>query len=393
MIKNLLLPLTPSRSYYIFIFFFSTGTLLTVFDYYTPWSPALVVMFYGGILWYVQDKLFQVLNDPIRNSPYFLGFLFTLVSLFTIFLKTSESETFFNISFLSRQIGSALTTTIVGLLFRQALITFDPGEDQRVAIFQSLMEELRENASAYKQTQRELIKVLKDFVNTREELYQKEEQMSSKYLSLMSRNYEGISQLLQKYPPQLNSLFKNIDDTLNEFREKIINNITKTHNEGINESLNKITQFNTHYINEVKSGFDNLLNSLEIINDPNIHKYTENYINGLNITSKKYSDALKNACETMTDKIPAQIDSLNNVFKSSIDSLNLFNDSLKGFRENTQVLPLEITNVCNSLKKSMEEYEITLKSRLNMLEKEIKSINMIMDEFINVTTEKIQRLK
>lgn len=386
--------MTPTRSFYLFFLCFIISSGFIYFNYYTPWVPAFVVAAYGLILWVAQYYYYQVLSDPIRNSPYFLGFLLTLATFLVIFLDGSESVQVVgsDTKYILKQIGSAITTTIVGLLFRQSLFTIDPIEDKKVATFQAIVNEIRENAVIYKETQSNFVNVLNKFVDTREKILKDERDLSVQYIKLIKKNYDNVSKLSKKYDEKLEATFNEIDNSSKKIEEKISNNFITIYSKSIEETLNQISVFNKAYIAEVKLSFDELIGSLRTIKDSHIHKGTNDFINTLNNSSKLYSEAIKNASKTFTNDIPNHSQELNQSLQLSINTLGDFNSKLDQYAVEMSKLPMNMQTASSAILEHSEQYEQILNTRLKNLAEEIKSIDGLIADFIDAISRKIENI-
>ena len=89
--------------------------------------PVLLVLVYVGVirLWFLDEENHEITNH-YADSPYFLGFILTLIALFNIFYNydfATSSTGDQLINEVVRNLGIALSTTIVGLIGRNMLKT------------------------------------------------------------------------------------------------------------------------------------------------------------------------------------------------------------------------------------------------------------------------------
>jgi hypothetical protein len=85
-------------------------------------------------MFYCQSSLYVQFNGTTKDSPYFLGFLLTLVALLQI-LSADLSESLGR-EFMTREVGAAVLTTVCGLFMRQLLLSRDPSEEAQDRVFQ-----------------------------------------------------------------------------------------------------------------------------------------------------------------------------------------------------------------------------------------------------------------
>src|SRR5438132_7429202 len=141
-------PQTEIPKYWPFLIFagaFGVGASLIVSNTFQPWSPAVVVAFYGGLL-YLNRSRFP-LTGEIKDSAYYLGFSLNLIFLFVAFrnygpqIATNQSAVFY----LIQALGSAIIATITGLIVRYALYVMDDEELIQKTVFLELQEEIKKS--------------------------------------------------------------------------------------------------------------------------------------------------------------------------------------------------------------------------------------------------------
>jgi hypothetical protein len=104
-----------------------------------PFLPSIPIVVYAVYLFANRAAVGQLGGDALRDSPYFLGFLLTMLALFKIFNDVSFNASLFgqNPALMTQEVGGAVLTTIIGLFCRQALISLvpdvEPEEEDRIA--------------------------------------------------------------------------------------------------------------------------------------------------------------------------------------------------------------------------------------------------------------------
>ena len=182
-------------------------------DFRQPWSAGAVVLAYSVYLIIVAERQLLPQTAEIKDSPYYLGFLLTLAALLLSFLRVNEP------TYLLGAIGSALSTTFVGLVFRSILHLRDQEDLVQKQVFTELQEEIKRSATGFRRAQQKLIEVINSFVNTREELLKRDEQTTSKYLSAMEEFLEELKVLQATY---FNSLSSAVEEVTPKARESIV---------------------------------------------------------------------------------------------------------------------------------------------------------------------------
>ncbi|MEA3512592.1 MAG: hypothetical protein U9R37_03225 [Campylobacterota bacterium] len=186
----------------------------------------MIVYFFIGSS--IMNKKRSISLEQFGDSNYYLGFLFTLVSLSISLINLSTNKD--NMDILVSQFGIAIITTLLGLLARIYVINFAPTQDANKESFDIIV---------------------------------------SHKLQMIDKQ---LSQTIDK-----NIIFSNvIDNRINIFQEhlnRITEDMNKTYEEqniSLHNLMKKIEQTNKHYINNVEKVGNNLQKSET--------KYNENII-------------------------------------------------------------------------------------------------------------------
>jgi hypothetical protein len=197
------LTLTDQKAFYLFLACFSSGVAVLAYDYQTMVVLPAIVICYTGILFFSLRRFFVSLGVETKNSPYFLGFLFTLSCLIRIFLYlpgsnfTGQADFF---SFLVPQIGAALSTSIFGLIGRYMIISFDPIEEEQQELWRIATDELKKNSASYQKSQRQLIQLVEEFVSAHNEILEQEEKASRRHIAVLSETSATLEKISNEYP-------------------------------------------------------------------------------------------------------------------------------------------------------------------------------------------------
>jgi hypothetical protein len=150
-VQDFLLRLTPLRAFFLFSGCLLAGSMLIFIEWGKPVTPSLPVVAYGLVLFYCQTHLYVQFNATTKDSPYFLGFLLTLIALFQI-LSSDLGESIGR-EFMVREVGAAVLTTVCGLFMRQLLLSRDPSEEAHDRVLQTLAEEIRRDTVEFHRAQ------------------------------------------------------------------------------------------------------------------------------------------------------------------------------------------------------------------------------------------------
>jgi hypothetical protein len=169
-----------------------------------PFSPAVPVLVYGMALAASQEYYFVQLGPTIKDSPYFLGFILTLLEiLYIVFVGFPGDNAG---PFLYREIGAAIITTATGLFMRQVLLAGDQSEDSQDRVFRTLADEVKKDTVEFHNTQKLFVSLIKEFVQTREEMFSEEEKASAEYLRTLKEAAAKLGNLPRRVETTMNAL-------------------------------------------------------------------------------------------------------------------------------------------------------------------------------------------
>ncbi len=172
------------RAFGLFFLAFAISVYLILNELGEPWAPSLPVLGYGLLLFYAQLRYYVDLNATVKDAPYFLGFILTLIALLKVLSGIRPGVTT-DPTFLTQHVGAAILTTVAGLFVRQLLLSRDPAEEGRDAVFQSLAKEIKERTVDFYQSQKQFVALVQEFVATREGLFSQEEKAFTRYVERM----------------------------------------------------------------------------------------------------------------------------------------------------------------------------------------------------------------
>jgi hypothetical protein len=219
-LRTYLVNLTSRRAVNLFLISLAAGSVLITADIYLPWSPAVVVIAYGGVLFYCAKVFLVPHSEMTNNSPYFLGFLFFLISLLRTFWSISTLGDDLQLGQMLRELGGALLATIVGLPLRQLLFAYSPSQAEQDIFFRTLEEELRRSATEFKRSQVELIQLVHEFVETRKGFFSEEEKASRRYIRGLEKAAGIFEESAANYPAIISAALSKCAQSLKVLQEK-----------------------------------------------------------------------------------------------------------------------------------------------------------------------------
>lgn len=129
------------------IAFFLGGSLIIYGNYsglylFTITTSIFVMLMYFFITLYLNDKDRQISIEQLADSNYYLGFMFTLMSILVSFIGTVSNS--YDIDNIINNFGISLITTLVGLLAKIYLANFIPtNESNKEKIEKSISDKMR----------------------------------------------------------------------------------------------------------------------------------------------------------------------------------------------------------------------------------------------------------
>lgn len=219
-LRTYLVNLTSRRAVHLFIISLACGIVCIAADIGLPWTPALVVCAYGGVLLYCAKVLLVPHSEMTNNSPYFLGFLFFLIFLLRTFWTVSFLADDLQLGQIIHQLGGALLATVAGLPFRQLLFAYSPSEAEQDIFFRTLEEELRRSATEFKRSQVELIQLIQEFVEARKGIFSDEEKASRRYIRSLEKAVGLFEESSANYPAVISSALSTCAQSLQVLQEK-----------------------------------------------------------------------------------------------------------------------------------------------------------------------------
>lgn len=209
--------LTPQRTSAAFFAAIVIGIAGILVPWRLAWMPTLVstaaVAAYGTLLWFAQHRYFVAHSHEVKNSPYIVGFVMTLASLFVLFWRSGKGlvDGTADPDLVLGQIGAAIFTTVVGILWRHTLFTHDTAERQQDEVLRLYATQLRDQAVELDKSQRQLVKLIQEFVEEREKLFNREEQAFQQFVTGLEKGAQLLKQIETEFPARFKSALEGVD--------------------------------------------------------------------------------------------------------------------------------------------------------------------------------------
>lgn len=393
--------LTSRLAYSYFGGAFLVGVALMLFGgAQGAWLAVLPVVGYGGILIYAQAALYTRLNTTVKDSPYFLGFLLTLVGMVAVFHHISVSGAGdVPVDLVVKEAGGAVVATVVGLLLRQMTHSMDPADETREAVFESLADEVREQARRLRKDQKDFAKILTDFVNTRDALLSAETEAFKGWVKALETVGPVLTKMTLEYPVQVQTVLteagemadtitaarSGLNDDFAELRSTLRGHITDIGTElrrAVDESGNALMEART----ALQQRIDNLLAaagdgvSLLDMQKESIGKTTNDYVelygrltNAIGGTDLA-AVAAKNAMNTLATHAQSASGKLAQDLKTAGDTL-------------TREVAVGGAALASALSGAGADAREALKAQMDAITADVKAI----DELLNQVTELLRQ--
>ena len=192
---------THERAFWLFSLSLLVGSVLILLNLPGAWglSPAIPVLLYGVSLRLASVYFDRRLSSQEKDSPYFLGFILTLVALLMVFLDLSDAAEMDVASIVGRA-GAAILVTVVGLFMRQLLVTLEPDEE----IAKDEFEKLRTLAT----------KRITDLVKEEEKYEERVKKFQEFHDKLLVREERVLKDFVEKYEAGLTQLSKLVKSSI-----------------------------------------------------------------------------------------------------------------------------------------------------------------------------------
>ena len=361
--------LGPTQALWLFFAALVLGLAAIVTDWGSIWAwvllPSAPIVAYSWALWVSQTTYFVSHSPGIKTSPYILGFLLTLIALFSLFLRGGADLVSGNIDLdvLMGQVGAAIMTTAVGLVSRQVLVTTDPAEQHQQQVFQSLAGDLRRNASEFDSAQRKLVSLIQEFVGAREELFSREELAFQKFLGGLERGSQILTEVETTYPKRLQSALSAMNK----------------HVQALDQAVGDATRHVTDLSAAAKEGSDGITNTGTRVEE----------------LLSKSAQQWDQASRSLTSALTTSAGSL----KQAADEAAALQSQLSGTQEalrsivqNLKLLPEQARQAVEKIGSESKSAHDDVASLLSNLIQDAKAMNDVMDEVTTLLTRRVESM-
>jgi len=393
--------------YFIIFLLFATFFAIVKVSKYGIWLPSLCVLIYGSLLLIIQNSKEKILLDQEKDSPYFMGFMLTLISLLYIFMTNDKIIGNGSFQQLFESIGIAISTTIVGLFFRFVIVISDHNETKEKKLLQILAEQQEKTILSYVNAQDNLYKLISSFSENHQKIIEEEMNYHNMYIekintfnsglddtyNLLTKSYEEKAKQIDSNSSHFESALSNFYNVLSENSEKIIT-IQSTFTKSIEDYVKELNSM------KLKESITGLTNSIIKTNDEhnNLFKNLKEKIESSSIENSL--NKLLSSINEINSKTIKTIEEYNNLSKTSFDEFNSkMQESLSNFEKKFNSLSTNINNFGNILDNTGDKIDKSIDSILDKMKdgiintnNDLKMIDNLLTDFTKAIKNHIEKL-
>lgn len=310
---------------------FLVGIYFTNVDFYTPWSQTIVTALYSFHVFFHMRAKKVTLPEIILDSPYYLGFLLTLIAFSSMLASLNTSVTGLVIPSTLSKMSAALLTTIVGLFARYLIYNSTLSYVDNADSVEQLLQRLSINANKMLALHSGLLEMQDEYLTKRAAIYELEIQSIRNYME----EIKEIPRSLQNGVSSLVDSFQHATTELTESIRRDTSDIVKSYNKGT----------------------ANLTSAVE----SNISKIEES-VSHLSTVATELDSYLSSVSELVREKdVPTSFDGISSSANQASTSISAFSNSVESF----QGLEIKIKSSLMQLNDIMEEFARLLTNKLN----------------------------
>lgn len=287
----------------LFLFSFIIGALCIYFTIIELVFPLVIVFFYSALLYIIDRSKYLSLSSFDKNSPYYLGFLFTLFSLFSLSIKSGFS--FVSTASLLTTMSIALSTTILGLILRQILLSMSiPPSEDYLDLLKHIQDHTKNLQEAFVPVKSHVTKALNEFETIKK--------------TVLERENKAVSQSAEKLRQDI---FAGLEGTFSEKIKGVLDSVSDFYIEDHDTTIGQILP--DSYKGEISERLDKFYR--EVMDS--LNKNTEKFLDSLSQLSLQLKKSFQDEDpEEHLNRVKKMIDSyeveLNSLLKSLEDKLS-----------------------------------------------------------------------
>ncbi len=387
----------PDHILFIVVFIIGTVSIISLKHFELPQYvitliPILLMLVYAFYVGITQRYMLQ--EDKAGDNLYYLGFLYTLVSLSYSLYSLEQQEQ--NTSIIISSFGIALSTTITGLMLR---VIFNQLREDPVEIEQQARIELSNAAQKLKSEMNIVVLEFNDFRRQMiQSLSESINDITEKTKNAFEININKYAEASEKVLTTINDAFSIfIDNTrrLNELSDKTVNTL--------NQLIQRIENIEAPP-DAIKGKLDSLLDGLSksvgLISTDIIKQ--DDTVKVLNQALRAFVDStstIRDNYSGISSDLGGSLQLLDQEINSIKSNIVIMNNDLiqlsKSLQENTyasssniEYLKNQIMVDLNIIQSHKERIQINIEESDRMIEKVQKSLISLTDTIINELSDK-----
>lgn len=401
--------LSKIKTYIYFVIFLLIATffIFKQVSIYSNWFPSFCVLLYGFLLLIFQNFKVKFLLDQEKDSPYFMGFMLTLISLLYVFVSNSNMANTNSFQKLFESIGIAISTTIVGLFFRYLIVISDNNETKEKELLHILAEQQEKTILSYINAQDNLYKLISSFSENHQKIIEEELKYHNKYIDKINIFNSGLDEKYILMTKSYEEKAKQIDDNSSQFSDALSNfyNVISDNSNKIISIQSTFTKNIDNYVQELnsmqlKESIKELTNSIIMTNNEhnNLFSNLKKKIESSSIEAS-LNQLLSSITEINTKTIKT-LEEYNNLSNTSFDDFNSkMQDSFSNFENIFKTLSNDIDSFSSVLDKTGNKIDSSIGEVLQKMKdgiintnNDLKLIDKLLTDFTKAIGNSIKKI-
>jgi hypothetical protein len=342
------------------------------------WISILPLGVYGLRLVLAQWKQGALLSGTVKDSPYFLGFLLTMVALAKVFMGVAKAEPgTVQVGQVVGEAGAAILATVVGLFLRQLTLSLDRAENMHDAAFQHALDQLKEGALELEKSQLALARFVQTFVSTRTQLSNAETKALQAYVDQLQSGTGVLGRAETAYAERVETLLKNLDAATGRF------------NTAVNDSASKIEEATTGLANTVQA---EIATARKRLADSGNELVTarDQAVGNLRSVVSVFAEILPKiqthatSFETTAARFPAASQKVTTALEELAGKANAARAELTPMITETRAAAAALKTATSAIATDTNQVATSVSARAKALENELQAIDAVIDEFVEV---------
>jgi len=373
----------------VFLVALLLGAFVTVFGN-SPLLPSLPVLGFGLLLVVKQRQENLLVSTAVKDSPYFLGFILTLIGLMKTFSGLGASPRP-DLSATLRDIIGAVGATLSGLVMRQFMQTGSPSEEGAELALQEMYDEIREGARRVREAQSTLVELVESFASTRMTLLAKEEVAVTRYLGSLSKGAEAIGRLAEEYPAKIQQLVKAVTDGAERLSHSLL--VTESSLKEARDEYRKLVQDDLAHVHESGKGLVDQLAAAQVtwlkMTDKlstDVAGSAASMVRDVSATQAAIADV-----SAASDRIGAALSRLASNIEGLGGRARDIDETLKVTTSSIATVPTILDDVWFKTQESLKEGQKQLSHTLQSISQDAKHLDQAVEDVIAILRDRVRK--